>query len=112
MDGSIHPLAAAVSHLARRIEGAHFVKRTEVQPGLFAYVFARSSRRGVIVLLPHAAPARQLLIWPGNDVRDLMGNLLPLPARITKFPVYLAYTGEPDVSLSVLQLDASWKPAR
>ncbi len=110
MDGSIQPLAAAFSNLARRLEGTRFWKRAQVQPGLFAYVFRRSRRRGVIVLLPHAAPARRLRIWPGNDVRDMMGNLIPLPARIGRFPVFLGYHDAPDGALALLASPASWAP--
>ncbi|NOY80573.1 MAG: hypothetical protein GXP31_06165 [Kiritimatiellaeota bacterium] len=110
-DGSVHPVGAAVSHLAMRIEGSRFKERVEVRPGLFAHLFARRARSGVIVLLPCDSSPADLLAWPDGKAFDLMGNPLALPLRVSNLPVYLTWRGDPEVALQALRLPAVWKAA-
>ncbi len=110
-DGGVHPLAAAVSHLAVRIEGSRFKERVEVRPGLFAHLFARGARSGVIVLLPCDSTPADLLMWPDGNAFDLMGNPLVPPFRVSGLPVYLTWRGDPDVAVQTLKTPAVWRAA-
>lgn len=108
-DGSVHPLGAAVSNLAHRLEGARFSRRVEVQPGLFAYVFKRSRRGGVIVLLPRDETPMNLQVWVDGAAYDMMGNPMRFPISITNLPLFLTWRGSEEVAVQALKTPMAWK---
>jgi len=108
-DGGVHPLGAAVSQLAYRTEGARFVQRSEVQPGLYACAFRRGARRSVLAAYTANHGVRRLLIWPRGSAYDMMGNELTPPIDVGIYPVYLTYRGRPEEALAILAQPEVWK---
>ncbi len=87
-DGTGHPAFAAVSQMAWQLDGATFLAREVIKPGIFAYIFKRIDGKAVAVI--SSAPGQHHWRLPaGLPWEDLFGN--PVPAG-AEFDGHLVYT--------------------
>lgn len=96
-DGFPHPMLAAHSAYARRVEGKQFVKAFSPGPGLWIYLFRGEGKTlGVCAPRPEAAGKRFDCALPEVSGSDLYGNRLPLPAELPREVFYLETAATPE----------------
>lgn len=88
-DGYPHPILAAYSAMARRLEDKKYVGMATVAKDLYAYVF--SDGRHSTAILSGKVPMREKVFCqlPNTSSADLYGNPLPNPLLYTRTVCYI-----------------------
>ncbi|MCX7012523.1 MAG: carbohydrate binding domain-containing protein [Candidatus Sumerlaeota bacterium] len=101
-DGTLLPLATAVSALAWHIEGKHFVRRDALGKTAWAYLFT-DGQTSVAAIVQAPGKTYELEKIEGAECRDLCGNVIALPATVGPETCYLASKGGADALAKALK---------
>ncbi len=96
-DGSPHPMLAAHSAMARRLEGMKFVRRTALRKDLWAYLFSDGKRSVAVVSGRYTAKKTTVdCSLKGAKGSDLYGNPLTFPTEFNGTVFYVESPSAPD----------------
>ena len=90
-DGYPHPMLAAHSAMAKRLEDKKFDKTKELAPGLYAYIFSDGKNSCAVISGKNSARGKRVAAdLPGCAAADLFGNPLTLPLKYEGTIAYIS----------------------
>ncbi|OPZ15198.1 MAG: hypothetical protein BWZ10_01777 [candidate division BRC1 bacterium ADurb.BinA364] len=89
-DGTLLPLAQAISALAWHIEGKRYAGMAELAPQVWAYLFEGDGESAACLVNATGKPWKAPALPAGIALRDLCGNPLPAPGAAGPETCYLA----------------------
>lgn len=101
-DGNLSPIATALSHTFWQLEGMKFAGKRQISDTYHALLFA-GVRETTVVLLSKGVPKEPYLIKSlpvGVTARDLYGNEIKLPYRLTDGVIYFSAVGTDAAALA------------
>ncbi|MCX7014334.1 MAG: hypothetical protein NTW86_17585, partial [Candidatus Sumerlaeota bacterium] len=101
-DGTLQPLAAAVSALAWHIEGKRFVRMAPLSGTTWAYLFT-DGKESVAAIVNAPGKTCALPKIDGAECRDLLGSPIALPAAVGPETSYITSKAAPDALLKGLE---------
>jgi len=88
-DNTLRPSSLAIANLAWHIEGKGLERHVQGNDGIVWHVYTNQSERVSIAYASSAAAPRITVLPRGWAARDLFGNTVALPLRLSGAPVYL-----------------------
>lgn len=88
-DNTLRPSSLAIANLAWHIEGKGLERYTQGADGVIWHVYTNQSER-VSIVYSVTAEAPRIEAVPGSwQVRDVFGNTLALPVKLSSMPLYV-----------------------